>query len=150
MCCRESMFWMEQNNSVLCLFCALCNITPYTISFGLSIPWMWRTLRSSSLVKNTSTQSGGSMELLQEASADTGFCSGFGTNSVTSDWWSNFPELYLLFEILAWNYNCAGKFHDPVTSETSFLTERKKSQPDCLLLLVYYSPSSRVPCKWKM
>lgn len=56
--CWESMFWREQSNSVFYLFSALCNISPYMILFGLSVPWTLTTGRSSSLVENTSTHSG--------------------------------------------------------------------------------------------
>lgn len=113
----------------------------HEISFAPQITWSLRTLSLSSLVEKGSddkdfkfkdwlsvANAGDSMELLQEGSADMGSDSGFTLNSVASDQWSNFHELCLLFEIMAQNQNCAGKFYDPLTCKTvcqEFYTSEK-------------------------
>lgn len=71
--------------------------------------------------------------------------SGFATNCGTSDWSSNFPEPYLLFEIVARNQSCAGKFYDPVTSKFSSSPKGRKVSHIvcfCLYIISPYTKSS--------
>lgn len=84
----------------------------------------------------------GSTELLQDESADMG--SGQALfQIVASNWWSDFAELYLLLGVMPWNHNFARKFYDPVISQASFLTRRKKSQPDFFFFAYILIPHPR-------